>query len=204
MPPPAIYYIRHGQTEWNAEHRLQGQRDIPLNDAGRAEARRSGEILRDILVREGRSLRDLDYVSSPLVRASETMELVRIALGLHPAAYCTDPRLAEISFGQWEGRTLADLKSGAAEQLAAREQDPWRFTPPGGESYEGLKLRIAHWHQNLVRDTVVSGHLNTGRALMVHLGLAPLGMVPPNPIDQAVVYIFDANGMTRHAEPLPI
>ncbi|MEA2977922.1 MAG: hypothetical protein QOF19_3442 [Alphaproteobacteria bacterium] len=139
MPPPAIYYIRHGQTEWNAEHRLQGQRDIPLNDAGRAEARRSGEILRDILVREGRSLRDLDYVSSPLVRASETMELVRIALGLHPAAYCTDPRLAEISFGQWEGLTLADLKSGAAEQLAAREQDPWRFTPPGGRELRRAK-----------------------------------------------------------------
>jgi probable phosphoglycerate mutase len=204
MPPPVIYYIRHGQTEWNAEHRLQGQRDIPLNDAGRAEARRSGEMLRGILVREGRSPADLDYVSSPLVRASETMEVARVALGLDPAGYRTDPRLAEISFGQWEGLTLADLKSGAAEQLAAREQDPWRFAPPDGESYETLKLRIARWHETLAHDTVVCAHLNTGRALMVHLGLAPQGVVPRNPIDQALVYVFDANGMTRHAEPIPI
>jgi probable phosphoglycerate mutase len=204
MPLPTIYYIRHGQTDWNAEHRLQGQRDIPLNETGRAEARRSGEILCHILRREGRSPHDLDFVCSPLVRASETLELVRIALGLDPAGYHIDPRLAEISFGKWEGLTLADLKNGAAEQLTTREKDPWHFTPPGGENYEQLKARIADWHGNLERNTVISSHLNTGRALLVHLGLAPLGVVPRNPIDQAVVYVFDANGMTRHAEPIPI
>jgi probable phosphoglycerate mutase len=204
MTSPTIYFIRHGQTEWNATRRLQGRCDIPLNDAGRAEARRSGEILRDILARASRSPHDLDYVSSPLVRASETLELVRAALGLDPSGYRTDPRLAEISFGQWEGLTLADLKSNAAEQLATREQDPWRFTPPGGESYEQLKLRVADWHRNLAGDTVVCSHLNTGRALMVHLGLAPLDVVPRSPIDQAVVYVFDADGVTRRAEPLPI
>jgi probable phosphoglycerate mutase len=204
MTPPTLYYIRHGQTEWNATRRLQGRRDIPLNDAGRAEARRSGEILRAILAREGRSPHDLDYVSSPLVRASETLELVRAAVDLDPAGYRTDPRLAEISFGEWEGLTLADLKSSAAEQLAMRERDSWRFTAPGGESYEQLWLRIADWHASLVSHTVISSHLNTGRALMVHLGLAPVGVVPRKPIDQAVVYVFDANGMTRHAEPLPI
>jgi probable phosphoglycerate mutase len=204
MKPPTIYYIRHGQTQWNATRRLQGQRDIPLNEAGHAEATRSGEILRDILARDGRSPADLDYVSSPLARASQTMELIRAALGLDPSGYRTDPRLAEISFGQWEGLTLADLKSRAAEQLAKREQDPWRFTPPGGESYQQLTLRVADWHRNLARDTVVCSHLNTGRALMVHLGLAPADAVPRSPIDQAVVYVFDAQGVTRHAEPLPI
>jgi probable phosphoglycerate mutase len=204
MPTTTIYYIRHGQTDWNAEHRLQGQRDIPLNETGRAEARRSGEILRDILTREGHSPHDLDFVCSPLVRASETLELVRIALGLDPAGYHIDSRLAEISFGKWEGLTLADLKSGAAEQLATREKDPWHFAPPGGENYEQLKARIADWHGSLERNTVISSHLNTGRALQVHLGLAPLDVVPRNPIDQAVVYVFDANGMTRHAELLPI
>jgi probable phosphoglycerate mutase len=204
MPPPTIYFIRHGQTEWNAKRQLQGQRDIPLNDAGCAEARRCGEILRDILARDGRSPGDLDYLSSPLVRARQTMELVRAALGLDPPGYGTDPRLREISFGKWEGLTLADLKSSAAAQLARREQDPWHFAPPDGESYEQLTLRIAQWHQNLARDAVVCSHLNTGRALMVHLGLGPRRVVPRTPIDQAAVYVFDAKGMTRHAEPLPI
>jgi probable phosphoglycerate mutase len=198
MPPPAIYFIRHGQTEWNAGRRLQGQSDIPLNAAGCAEARRSGEILRDVIARDSRSQDGLDFLSSPLVRARQTMELVRAALGLDSAGYHIEARLAEISFGKWEGLTLADLKSRAAEQLAMREQNPWHFAPPGGESYEQLTLRIAQWHQSVARDTVVCSHLNTGRALMVHLGLAPRRVVPRSPIDQAVVYVFDAKGMTRH------
>jgi probable phosphoglycerate mutase len=132
------------------------------------------------------------------------MESVRATLGLDPTGYRTDPRLAEIGFGKWEGLTLADLKRSAAEQLVLREQDPWHFNPPGGESYEKLTLRIADWHGSLVHDAVICSHLNTGRALMVHLGLAPPGVVPRNPIDQAVVYVFDGHGVTRHGEPLPI
>jgi probable phosphoglycerate mutase len=201
---PLIYFIRHGQTEWNAGRRLQGNRDIPLNEAGRGEARRSGEILRALVARNGRTPHDLDYVSSPLVRARETMELIRAALGLDPTAYRTDPRLAEIGFGTWEGLTLADLKRSAAEQLVLREQDPWHFEPPGGESYEKLTQRIADWHGQLVHDTVICSHLNTGRALMVHLGLSPRRVVPRHPIDQSAVYVFDANGITRHGESLPI
>ncbi len=199
MKPPVLYYVRHGETDWNAEQRLQGQCDIALNPAGRAQALRCAEILRGLLVRVGRAAADLDYVSSPLLRARTSMELMRAPLGLDPVGYRTDPRLAEISFGEWEGLTYANLKNGAPKQLAMREQDPWRFSPPGGESYEQLKLRIADWHASLVHDTVISSHLNIGRALMVHLGLAPLDAVLRTPIDQAVVYIFDASGMTRHA-----
>ncbi|MEX0840968.1 MAG: histidine phosphatase family protein, partial [Xanthobacteraceae bacterium] len=49
MPPPVLYYVRHGETDWNAGRRLQGQSDTPLNDSGRAQARRCGEILRGLL-----------------------------------------------------------------------------------------------------------------------------------------------------------
>ena len=78
---PLLYYIRHGETDWNRESRLQGQRDIPMNANGRAQARRCGEILRELLAREP-SDRAPDFVSSPLGRARETMELARAALGL--------------------------------------------------------------------------------------------------------------------------
>ena len=53
MPTPTIYYIRHGETSWNAEGRLQGARDIPLNDLGRRQAAQAGGILAELLARDG-------------------------------------------------------------------------------------------------------------------------------------------------------
>ncbi len=204
MTRPVIYYIRHGETDWNAAQRLQGRNDRPLNAAGREQARRCGELLRDLFARDGRAAADFDYVSSPLLRASTSMELIRASLGLEPGGYRTDPRLAEISFGDWEGLTFADLKSRAADKLAVREQDPWHFLPPGGESYVQLLARVREWHGSLTRDTVVSSHLNTGRALLAHLGIVPRAAAPRHRIENAVVYVFDENGITRHAEPSTI
>ena len=85
MPPPRLYYIRHGETDWNVEYRLQGGRDIPINANGRAQARRCGDIMRDLLARDHRAAADLDFVASPLGRARETMEIVRAGLGLLPS-----------------------------------------------------------------------------------------------------------------------
>src|SRR5207249_2506380 len=82
MPAPTIYYIRHGETAWNAEGRLQGAQDTSLNDLGRKQAVRAGGILADLFAREGRSEQALAYVASPLGRARSTMELVRGAMKL--------------------------------------------------------------------------------------------------------------------------
>ena len=77
MPAPSIYYHRHGETERNALGRLQGTKDIPLNARGRAQAIQAGAILADLLRRDGRDKAALPYVSSPLGRARQTMELAR-------------------------------------------------------------------------------------------------------------------------------
>jgi broad specificity phosphatase PhoE len=82
MRRPVLYYIRHGETDWNAGHRLQGQADTPLNAAGQAQAQRCGKILRKLLALRGQDAAALDYVSSPLSRARVTMELIRGTLGL--------------------------------------------------------------------------------------------------------------------------
>ena len=82
VPRPVIYYVRHGLTDWNVQHRLQGRHDVPLNALGRAQAVRCGEILRDLLCATAVSAEDLDYVSSPLIRARKTMEIMRATLGL--------------------------------------------------------------------------------------------------------------------------
>ena len=110
MPPPVIYYIRHGETAWNAAGRLQGVQDVPLNDLGRRQAAYVGNILADLFARDGRDKSSLVFVASPLGRARSTMELLRGELKLPAAGYALDDRLREIGYGQWEGSTLAEMQ----------------------------------------------------------------------------------------------
>jgi probable phosphoglycerate mutase len=198
MPRPTLYFARHGETDWNRERRLQGQHDIPLNALGRVQGARCGTILSGLLQRNGGSVADFDYVSSPLGRARDTMELIRTELKLPPERYRTDARLMEMSFGRWEGFTFAELQARESEGLAARERDKWGFVLPGGESYAQLVVRVAAWYEGLERDTVVSAHGGVCRALMAHLKIAQPEAASTGEIGQGVVYVFDADGMTRH------
>ena len=164
MTPPIIF-LRHGETDWNAEGRLQGQRDVPLNDTGRGQALRNGRTLAAAFP----DLSAYDFVSSPLVRSRETMEIARAAMGLDPRDYRLDDRLREITFGDWEGFTTAELRARIPEAVAAREKDKWRFLPPGGESYHLLAERVGGWLAGIVRPTFVVAHGGVGRVLRMHL-----------------------------------
>src|SRR6195952_6015830 len=168
MSQPLLYFMRHGETDWNRERRLQGQHDIPLNALGRVQASRCGELMRGLLERAGGRAENYDYISSPLGRARETMELMRAGMGLDPAAYRTDARLMEMSFGRWEGFTFAELQAREAAALVAREHDKWGFVLPGGESYAQLQVRVRAWYEGVERDTVVSAHGGVCRALIAH------------------------------------
>jgi probable phosphoglycerate mutase len=198
MPPPTIYYIRHGETDWNVAGRLQGRHDAPLNARGRAQAEHCGNIVRDLFASNGRDPADFDYVASPLGRACETMELVRPPLGLPPDDYRLEQRLAEISFGEWEGFTIAQLHSRDPQRIAAREQDKWHFVPPGGESYEAVSRRMRDWYENLTRDTVAVAHGGTARGLIAYLGIAKPAAAPLVDIEQGVVYVFEGERLTRY------
>ena len=196
---PTVYYIRHGETDWNVAGRLQGRRDIPLNERGRAQGIHCGDILRDLFAQRGRDPADLDYVSSPLGRARQTMELARTALGLVPEGYEVSQQLAEISFGDWEGFTIAQLHKHDPQGIAAREHDKWHFLPPGGESYEMMSARMREWYANLTRDTVATAHGGTARGLMAVLGIAKPAAAPLVDIAQGVVYVFTGEKLTRYA-----
>jgi probable phosphoglycerate mutase len=191
--------VRHGLTDWNVEQRLQGRRDIPLNAQGRAQALRCGEILSELFERDGRVPENLAYVSSPLVRARATMELMRSVLGLNPAQYDIDARLAELSFGDWEGLTYADILARDKEVLAERESDKWAFLPPAGESYAELTQRIGEWWATVHADTVVAAHGGTARALIAYFAIVPPQDAPHYSIDQGVVYVFADNRIARYA-----
>jgi len=193
--------MRHGETDWNAEGRLQGQRDTPLNAVGFRQATACGEILRGLLARDGCDPRAFDYVASTLVRARKTMELVRAALGLDAAGYRTDARLAELAFGRWEGLTFAEIKHNTddVQMLATREHDRWGFRAPGGESYADLLVRVREWHATVGRDTIVVAHGGVARALIVQFGAEPPAAAAVVPIEQGVVYRFARGTVTRYA-----
>ena len=199
MPRPVLYYVRHGQTDWNFERRLQGQHDIPLNALGREQAVQCGRILRDLFARDGRNAEDLDYCASPLSRARVTMELMRAELGLDPETYRTDARLMEMSFGRWEGFTVDELRKREAPALAARDRDKWNFALPGGESYAQLMVRVRAWYETIERDAVIAAHGGVARALIGHLGIALPENAAVDDIGQGVVYVFARNTMARYA-----
>ena len=117
--PHRLIFVRHGETAYNAENRLQGQLDTPLNARGREQARAVGGTLRRLM---GREIDLLDaaqaFFASPLERARETMEIARAAMGLEPERYRLDPVLKELSFGVWEGLTWPEIEVKDAKALA--------------------------------------------------------------------------------------
>ncbi len=201
MSQPLFYFMRHGETDWNVQGRLQGQHDIPLNAVGYGQASACGEIMRGLIACDGRDPASFDYVASPLMRARKTMELVRAGLGLAADGYRTDARLAELSFGRWEGLTFADLKRNPADvrALAAREHDKWGFVPPGGESYADLLARVRQWHETVTADTIVVAHGGVARTLIVYFGIEPPAAAPVHNIEQGVVYRFAPGRLDRYA-----
>ena len=199
MPAPTIYYIRHGETEWNADGRLQGTRDIPLNDLGRKQAADAGSILADLFARDGRSEQSLAFVASPLGRARSTMELVRGALELPPADYSIDNRLREIGYGDWEGSTLRQMQASDPEVFAKRQADKWTVPPPGGESYAAVQIRMRDWYDSLLVDTVAVAHGGTARALMVALGFETPESAADLYIEQGAVYVFGSGGLKKYS-----
>ena len=199
MPHITLYYVRHGLTDWNIEGRLQGGRDTPLNDRGRAQARQCAGVLRDLFARNGHAADGLHYASSPLVRASETMDILRRELGLPPDGYACDERLKEIAFGEWEGLTYLDVLKRDKAVVDKREGNKWLFRSPGGETYEEVARRVGAWYAALPRDTVVTAHGGTARALVGHLGIVPVEEAAHQPIEQGCVYVFAGGVLTRYA-----
>ena len=199
MPAPVIYYIRHGETSWNALGRLQGVQDIALNDLGRRQAAQAGNILGDLFARDGREQSSLDFVASPLIRARSTMELVRGELKLPQTDYVLDDRLREIGYGKWEGSTLPEMQVKDPDLYAKRQTEKWTVSPPGGESYVEVQARMQDWYASLRGDTVAVAHGGTARALMVALGIETPLSAADLTIEQGAVYVFRDGGLQKYS-----
>lgn len=183
-----IYFVRHGETDWNRAGRFQGQKDIPLNDLGRDQARRNGRALKQEL-----PTLDLPFLASPMKRTSETMELIRGELGLPLSGYATDDRLKEISFGGFEGLTALEIDAERREEAAKRRIDKYNYTPPNGESYAMLTERVRGVVETIKEDMVIVSHGGTSRAFRgILYGLSEIDILElATPQDQVMKCMAD-------------
>lgn len=166
----SIYLVRHGETLWNLEGRLQGHRDSPLTGLGIEQARAAGEILR----RELGAAPDLPLLSSPLPRAWQTAAVVAETLARRPAEIRLDARLKERAYGAFEGKTGEELRVEMAEEFARWTSGDWNYQVPGGESMMQLEERVEGWlaAQPHGRPRVVVCHGITSQVLRgLYLGL---------------------------------
>ena len=164
--PYPFYLIRHGQTDWNAEGRFQGSVDIPLNDIGRGQAKRNGLAFKAELP----NVEGWRFISSPLSRARETMEIVRANAGLDPNDYELEPLLREVSYGDWERQTIEEISLTNAAGITERAGNKWGFVPPNGESYMMLANRVRDVLAALTSPTVITAHGGVLRSIYYLIG----------------------------------
>ena len=167
-----LYMLRHGETAWNTERRMQGTRNSPLTERGRAQALAMGRALKAELVREpGPTI----FLRSPLGRTCETALIVGRELGIAASEWRDDLRLAELGYGQWEGFTWKEIEADHPDALSQWRADPHGFCPPGGESHFDLRRRSAAALADIIAGnirTVVVGHGVSGAVLRgINLGL---------------------------------
>jgi broad specificity phosphatase PhoE len=196
--PHRILFIRHGETHYNAEGRLQGQKDIPLNGKGREQASAVGRTLAKLMRADIDRLETLSaFHCSPLIRTRQTMELARAAMGFEPTRYRLDDGLKELTFGAWEGFTWPEVEARDPAGAAARERDKWRFVPPGGESYADLAERLCGWLGGVDGDLFIASHGGVARALMYLIGGVDEGTATNANVWQGRALVFEADGKFR-------
>lgn len=170
MPP--LYFIRHGETDWNKKGLIQGWIDTPLNQKGHTQARAVGEALAAI----PGIASDYKFIVSPMARARQTMAHIAAAMTIAERRINVDPAVKELGFGIWEGKAFWELKASPTFPVDAESRYFWR--PEGGESYEDGHARIRDWIGAIDGPTVVVAHGAIGRCLIGYAGgLGPSALV---------------------------
>ncbi|MCB0327336.1 MAG: histidine phosphatase family protein [Bdellovibrionales bacterium] len=162
-----LFLLRHGQTQWNAEHRVMGRRDVPLNLNGQKQAEQMVEYFKT---------HAMDRIfSSPQLRAVQTAQYVaQIAL----QQIELDERLSELDFRRWEGKVLDEIKDDPV--YIQRKKDPEGFVHDEVESFAQVQSRLLHWleqYQDLDQNVLMVSHADPIRILINALMGGSLGQV---------------------------
>lgn len=186
-----IYLVRHGQTAFNRERRLQGHVDSPLTELGRRQADAVGRLLKALVGAEA----GWRIMASPLGRAQATAEIIAGHLRL-PVE--TEPRLIELSWGDWDGRLRDDLEAVFPDAFTS---SGWTFRAPAGEPYETASARLRGWLESLApepeRRVIAVSHGVAGRVLRgVYAGLSREETVRQD-VPQDAVFRLAQSGIRR-------
>lgn len=190
-----IILVRHGETFWNREGRIQGHTESDLTPLGERQAAAMAALAADLVRAEGPE--GWRLISSPIGRAQRTAGFVAEATGL-PIE--TDARLAEICCGAWEGRLRAEIAHIHPDAFATRE---WFFGAPGGETFEDVTARASDWLGTLPpepqRRIIAVSHGVWGRLLRgAYAGLDRQATLDQD-VPQDAVYTLRGGRITRHA-----
>ncbi|HLO76368.1 MAG TPA: histidine phosphatase family protein [Magnetospirillum sp.] len=164
---PEIILVRHGETHWNRQKRIQGHGDSPLTLKGVEQAKAYGRTIAEMIGGAG----DWRLLSSPLPRCVQTAAILSEVAGLDFARIELENRLKEISTGHWSGRLKAEMQP---EELSGSGTNSWFFRCPGGESYDHFAARLSAWlsERRAGEKMVVVSHGVAGRVLRgLHLGM---------------------------------
>ena len=191
MSSRLLYFVRHGQTDWNATDKIQGQTDTPLNDLGRSQARRNGVTLAKAL----NTTDGFRFVSSPLDRARDTMEIIRSEIGLPKTGYDIDERLIEVNYGDWQGHSWRELRTTKAEEIDARFADLWGTVPPSGESYQQASERIITWLSSTRGNMIIVTHGGIMRCVHGHIAGVFHALRPKLDVPHDKILLIENNEM---------
>lgn len=192
-----LLLVRHGQSQWNLENRFTGWIDVPLTEAGRAEARRAGEKIKALGIRF-----DLAY-TSVLIRAIETLEIILAVIGQEGMPVVKDPALNERHYGALQGLNKDQMR----EKFGAEQVRMWRrsydVAPPEGESLKDTAARTLPYFESKIlpdlktgKNLLVSAHGNSLRSIVMKLDRLSAEQVVALeiPTGVAIRYEFDSAG----------
>jgi probable phosphoglycerate mutase len=170
--PTVTVLLRHGDTRLSPEHRLSGQRDVPLSAVGARQAKAAaGKLAADA---------EIDaVVTSPLQRAAATAAIAGTELGLTPV---TDDDLRETDFGDWEGYTLAEVQQRWPSAVSAWQHDPEQ-APPGGESFADTAQRVRQACDRLVCE-------HRGQTVLVVTHITPIKIMLCRALDVPLTALY--------------
>ncbi|HCH3769084.1 TPA: histidine phosphatase family protein [Vibrio parahaemolyticus] len=186
-----IFVLRHGETEFNADKKLQGHCNSSLTSKGSDQARRVGTTLKQYV--ENRLFR---VYSSTLGRALQTSQIVCEELNYSYENLNKEPRLKEFSLGEWEQRTIPSLEQEIPNLLA---QNDWYLQAPNCETYESVRERLSSWLSDVTHDEdiVVVSHGLTGIVLRVLLLGMDYTQVWQQDLPQDAFFIIEDGRITR-------
>lgn len=181
--------LRHAETTWSAQGRIQGHSDIPLSESGRGQLR--GRAL-------PRACIGMKVVTSPLARCVETAAL----LGAPEAA--REPRIAEMHWGAWEGRLLSELRLELGAAMRDNEARGLDFRPEGGESPREVLSRVGNWLKEIATPTLAITHRGVIRVVLAAATGWDMTGPPPAKLDWDAVHLFRLDGGQPGVERLNV